>query len=136
MARKRNKNKRARTVSERQDYRQGGRVKKFTGGSPIRSGQMSRFRNLAREGQAELEELQRANKSILAPTPAPTPEPSQPPRTPGYTPPSSTPAPQPIMRPDIVRPGTKTGRPDVGACLLYTSPSPRDGLLSRMPSSA
>ena len=25
---------------------------------------------------------------------------------------------------------------DVGACLLYTSPSPRDGLLSRMPSSA
>ena len=27
-----------------------------------------------------------------------------------------------------------TGRP--GPCLLYTSPSPRDGLLSRMPSSA
>ena len=25
---------------------------------------------------------------------------------------------------------------DNGACLLYTSPSPRDGLLSRMPSSA
>ena len=25
---------------------------------------------------------------------------------------------------------------DMGACLLYTSPSPRDGLLSRMPSSA
>ena len=24
----------------------------------------------------------------------------------------------------------------VGCCLLYTSPSPRDGLLSRMPSSA
>ena len=24
----------------------------------------------------------------------------------------------------------------VGVCLLYTSPSPRDGLLSRMPSSA
>ena len=24
----------------------------------------------------------------------------------------------------------------VGICLLYTSPSPRDGLLSRMPSSA
>ena len=24
----------------------------------------------------------------------------------------------------------------VSACLLYTSPSPRDGLLSRMPSSA
>ena len=26
--------------------------------------------------------------------------------------------------------------PGVGDCLLYTSPSPRDGLLSRMPSSA
>ena len=25
---------------------------------------------------------------------------------------------------------------DKGTCLLYTSPSPRDGLLSRMPSSA
>ena len=25
---------------------------------------------------------------------------------------------------------------DPGTCLLYTSPSPRDGLLSRMPSSA
>ena len=25
---------------------------------------------------------------------------------------------------------------DVNGCLLYTSPSPRDGLLSRMPSSA
>ena len=25
---------------------------------------------------------------------------------------------------------------EVGSCLLYTSPSPRDGLLSRMPSSA
>ena len=28
----------------------------------------------------------------------------------------------------------RTGRPSL--CLLYTSPSPRDGLLSRMPSSA
>ena len=25
---------------------------------------------------------------------------------------------------------------DINSCLLYTSPSPRDGLLSRMPSSA
>ena len=25
---------------------------------------------------------------------------------------------------------------DINTCLLYTSPSPRDGLLSRMPSSA
>ena len=28
------------------------------------------------------------------------------------------------------------GRGGMGICLLYTSPSPRDGLLSRMPSSA
>ena len=28
------------------------------------------------------------------------------------------------------------GRVKVTSCLLYTSPSPRDGLLSRMPSSA
>ena len=28
------------------------------------------------------------------------------------------------------------GAHDVGACLLYTSPSPRDGATSRMPSSA
>ena len=27
-------------------------------------------------------------------------------------------------------------RPQISNCLLYTSPSPRDGLLSRMPSSA
>ena len=35
--------------------------------------------------------------------------------------------------------GYEEGRPAVfcrNACLLYTSPSPRDGLLSRMPSSA
>ena len=32
--------------------------------------------------------------------------------------------------------GEEQGGPGTGACLLYTSPSPRDGLLSRMPSSA
>ena len=31
---------------------------------------------------------------------------------------------------------TKFGAPTEDTCLLYTSPSPRDGLLSRMPSSA
>ena len=36
-----------------------------------------------------------------------------------------------------VRPGPPgPRRPKVPSCLLYTSPSPRDGLLSRMPSSA
>ena len=35
---------------------------------------------------------------------------------------------------ESTRPGSKTVLPNV--CLLYTSPSPRDGLLSRMPSSA
>ena len=32
--------------------------------------------------------------------------------------------------------GTQTVAQSIGTCLLYTSPSPRDGLLSRMPSSA
>ena len=32
--------------------------------------------------------------------------------------------------------GPRVGITMVQACLLYTSPSPRDGLLSRMPSSA
>jgi len=99
MARKKNKNKRARTVSERQDYRQGGRVKKFTGGSPVRSGQMSRFRNLAREGQAQLDEL---NKPL------------------------PTPAPQPRMGQDIMPEGAKTGRPDVG---VAPSPAPRQDIV-------
>ena len=35
----------------------------------------------------------------------------------------------------LALPVTRVGFHDVG-CLLYTSPSPRDGLLSRMPSSA
>ena len=30
----------------------------------------------------------------------------------------------------------KNNHEEIGDCLLYTSPSPRDGLLSRMPSSA
>ena len=34
------------------------------------------------------------------------------------------------------RPGAEVLAHLLGACLLYTSPSPRDGLLSRMPSSA
>ena len=38
---------------------------------------------------------------------------------------------------EIIMAGEKTDAPAVrSACLLYTSPSPRDGLLSRMPSSA
>ena len=31
---------------------------------------------------------------------------------------------------------TGSGKTECSVCLLYTSPSPRDGLLSRMPSSA
>jgi len=79
------KNKRARTISVRQDYRKGGKVEreqKFTGGSPVRSGQLSRFRNLAREGQAQIDELN---------------QPAQPEPTFGAVP-----------------KGAKTGRPDVG----------------------
>ena len=32
--------------------------------------------------------------------------------------------------------GARDGQAGADVCLLYTSPSPRDGLLSRMPSSA
>ena len=36
-----------------------------------------------------------------------------------------------------IAPGNKiTAHTKISPCLLYTSPSPRDGLLSRMPSSA
>ena len=36
----------------------------------------------------------------------------------------------------LVEPGCTPSRAALMTCLLYTSPSPRDGLLSRMPSSA
>ena len=36
----------------------------------------------------------------------------------------------------IYHSGIDAWKADIKACLLYTSPSPRDGLLSRMPSSA
>ena len=42
----------------------------------------------------------------------------------------------PTQKIAIVRPGQTTGTGVKEGCLLYTSPSPRDGLLSRMPSSA
>ena len=50
-------------------------------------------------------------------------------------------APETVTRqPPVLQPETppETARPGLQAmtCLLYTSPSPRDGLLSRMPSSA
>ena len=45
-----------------------------------------------------------------------------------------------IIKPDVITPGTVMELVDVcrecGVCLLYTSPSPRDLRLSRMPSSA
>ena len=37
---------------------------------------------------------------------------------------------------DTLQPGGGSFEQDMQGCLLYTSPSPRDGLLSRMPSSA
>ena len=36
----------------------------------------------------------------------------------------------------LIMDNVKNNYMHVGVCLLYTSPSPRDGLLSRMPSSA
>ena len=55
------------------------------------------------------------------PTPVPVPQPVAP--VPQPVPQPVAPVPQPVPQP-------------VAPCLLYTSPSPRDGLLSRMPSSA
>ena len=40
------------------------------------------------------------------------------------------------FRERLARAMEKKGFEVIQACLLYTSPSPRDGLLSRMPSSA
>ena len=40
------------------------------------------------------------------------------------------------LSPDIIKIGMLTDLDIINFCLLYTSPSPRDGLLSRMPSSA
>ena len=37
---------------------------------------------------------------------------------------------------DLINMPAKKNLPNSNSCLLYTSPSPRDGLLSRMPSSA
>ena len=41
----------------------------------------------------------------------------------------------PTPKPKVTRTGATYATPTM-TCLLYTSPSPRDGLLSRMPSSA
>ena len=43
-----------------------------------------------------------------------------------------------VLRDELNLPGTKfgCGMAQCGACLLYTSPSPRDRTRSRMPSSA
>ena len=40
------------------------------------------------------------------------------------------------LLPPAGAPYAKAAPPEPHCCLLYTSPSPRDGLLSRMPSSA
>ena len=40
------------------------------------------------------------------------------------------------LTPEEVRSYFVSANPSMTTCLLYTSPSPRDGLLSRMPSSA
>ena len=50
---------------------------------------------------------------------------------------SETPAPtQTVTKEDVTKFSAKKSKAASKACLLYTSPSPRDGLLSRMPSSA
>ena len=108
--RKRNKNKRARTVSERQDFRQGGRVKKFTGGfNTIALGAMNK--NM-RDAQSQI-------GGVSEPLPTPTPLKQINPQTgQPYTPPA------PSQGQDIVPKGAKTGRPDVGSLPIQTTPTP------------
>ena len=48
----------------------------------------------------------------------------------------SDPSRRAFMKGAVATGGIAAIAPDVITCLLYTSPSPRDGLLSRMPSSA
>ena len=48
---------------------------------------------------------------------------------------SGSPGPRPTITPAAASAGDEQQR-GFSPCLLYTSPSPRDGLLSRMPSSA
>ena len=130
MARKRNKNKRARTVSERQDYRQGGRVKKFTGGfNPIALGAMNKNMRDAQsqiggvsepvEPEAKSDIVAKGAKtgigSIPAPAPSPTtapqpvitPEPS--PTPPPKPTPAPSPAPEPIITPEPQPAGPQEG---------------------------
>ena len=42
----------------------------------------------------------------------------------------------PLIQKDVIEKASRAGKPVVIACLLYTSPSPRDRTRSRMPSSA
>src|SRR5680860_1686731 len=53
-----------------------------------------------------------------------------------YVPPSGRFAKAQTIPLDVVLPAIHGTYGEDGTCLLYTSPSPRDGLLSRMPSSA
>ena len=82
------------------------------------------------------------NEKLSKPSDDPGPGPK--PRTEKLSKPSKSPEPgspqprtehlsKPGQRPEEEAPAPDQRRP---ACLLYTSPSPRDGLLSRMPSSA
>ena len=48
----------------------------------------------------------------------------------------SVPAPQDASIEDLGGPTNQNYKQDDNSCLLYTSPSPRDATLSRMPSSA
>ena len=104
--RKRNKNKRARTVSERQDFRQGGRVKYAVGGAVPKGAKTGRPDiGVTQPGEpaptpaptplptpAPLPPIGDGQIDVPRPTPAPSPEP-----TPGPTP---APTPSPTPPPD------------------------------------
>ena len=113
MARKRNKNKRARTVSERQDYRQGGMVKDIIdnirkgmaiGGKTQPKDDEPKFGAVPKDksnpqGNKNLQPAAASEPSFGEPTPEPTTGPSPTPEpTPAPTPPP-TPAPSPVPTP-------------------------------------
>ena len=77
----------------------------------------------------------KTERQIAAAEKAKTKPPVKPPVKPSVKPPVKPPVKAPAKP---TKPATKTkpSNQPANACLLYTSPSPRDGLLSRMPSSA
>ena len=74
--------------------------------------------------QGSYQRLVSCNANLPAPIYTPEPDPTAPPSE------------DPLASPGESAPPSESPSASPSPCLLYTSPSPRDGLLSRMPSSA